>query len=106
MQRLFARDGLGRAQYAIGSTHAIVQVLAAFFDEKRPRLTLVIDDDRNHFADLLDQVELAAAERDLVADLVKVAHRLRAFAIEPADGKAHLLQAAKDLFDLLRDDEG
>ena len=57
------------------------------------------------FADLLDQVGLAPAERDLVADLVEVAHRLRAFAVQPADGQADLLQAAEDLFDLLRDDQ-
>ena len=55
---------------------------------------------------LLDEVLFGAAERDLVADLVEIAHGLRAFAVEAADGQADLLQAAKDLFDLLRQDQG
>ena len=38
-----------------------------------------------------------AAERDLVADLVEIAHRLRAFAIQAANRQADFLQAAKDL---------
>ena len=54
-------------------------------------------------ADLLDQLRFAPAERDLVADLVEVAHRLRAFAVQAADGQADLLQAAEDLVDLPRD---
>ena len=53
----------------------------------------------------LRQLFLAPAERDLVADLVEIAHRLRAFAVQAADGQADLLQAAEDLFDLPRDDQ-
>ena len=45
-------------------------------------------------------------EGDLVADLVEVAHRLRAFAVQAADRQADLLQAAEDLVDLPRDDQG
>ena len=69
-------------------------------------LALVVDDHRHDVADLLDQVLLAAAERDLVADLVEIAHRLRAFAVQAADGQADLLQAAEDLVDLPGDDQG
>ena len=47
-----------------------------------------------------------AAERDLVADLVEIAHRLRAFAVQAAHRQADLLQAAEDLVDLPGDDQG
>ena len=69
-------------------------------------LPLVVDDDRHDVADLLDQVLFAAAEGDLVADLVEIAHRLRAFAVQAADRQADLLQAAEDLLDLPGDDQG
>ena len=54
----------------------------------------------------LDQFLFAAAQGDLVADLVEIAHRLRAFAVQAADRQADLLQAAEDLLDLPRDDQG
>ena len=41
--------------------------------------------------------------KELVADLVKVPHRLRSFAIEPPDGQTYFLQTTKDLVNLLRD---
>ena len=44
------------------------------------------------------------AEGDLVADLIEIAHRLRAFTVQAADREADFLQAAKDLVDLPRDD--
>ena len=47
-----------------------------------------------------------SAQRDLVADLVEIAHRLRAFAVQPANGQADLLQTAEDLFDLPGDHQG
>ena len=39
-------------------------------------------------------------KRDLVADLIEIAHRLRAFAVQAAHRQADLLQAAKHLVDL------
>ena len=73
--------------------------------QELPGLPLVVDDHRHDVVDLLDQFFFAAAEGDLVADLVEVAHRLRAFAEKAADGEADLLQAAEDLLDLPRDDQ-
>ncbi len=106
MQGLFAADGLGGAQNAKGPAYTVMQVLEAFLDQELPRLTLVVDHGRDHFAHLFDKVELAAAERDLVANLVEVSHRLRAFAVEAANGEPHLLQAAEGLVDLLCQDQG
>ena len=63
------------------SDDAIAQVRAAFLDQERAGLALVVDDHRNDFAHLLDQVDLAAAKGDLIADLVEIAHGLRAFAV-------------------------
>ena len=94
------------AQDAVGPAHAVVQVLVAFLDEELAGLALVVDDHRHDVAHLADQLRLGAAQGDLVADLVEVAHRLRAFAVEAADRQADLLQAAEDLVDLPGDDQG
>ena len=47
VQRLFAADRLGRAENAVGPADAVVQVLAAFLDQERPGLPLVVDDHRD-----------------------------------------------------------
>ena len=78
MHRLLRADGLGGAEDAVGAAHAVVKVLVTLADEEVAGLALVVDDHRHDVADLLDQVLLAAAQRDLVADLVEIAHRLRA----------------------------
>ena len=106
VHRLFGTDRLRGPQDAVGPAHAVVQVLLAFLDQELPGLPFVVDDHRHDVVDLLDQFVFAAAQGDLVADLVEVAHRLRAFAEQAAHGQADLLQAAKDLFDLPRNDQG
>ena len=58
-----------------------------------------------------DRVRLAdtglfiAPERDLIADLIKVSHRLRAFTIQTANSQADLLQTAKHFFNLPCNDQ-
>ncbi len=54
---------------------------------------------------VVDQFQFTASQRDLVADLVKVPHKLRAFAIQATHGDIDFLQAAKDFFDLASDDQ-
>ncbi len=41
----------------------------------------------------------------LVGDLIKIAHRLRAFAVQAANRETNFLQAAEDFVDLPREDE-
>jgi hypothetical protein len=41
----------------------------------------------------------------LIRDLIEIAHRLRAFAVQAAHRKADFLQAAKHFVDLPRDDQ-
>ena len=65
--------------------------------EQQVHARVVLDED------LLDEVDFAAPQRDLITDLIKIAHRLRAFAVETPNSQAHFLQAPKNLFDLLRD---
>src|SRR5208337_583811 len=103
---LFGTDGLRGPQDTVCPAHAVVQVLLAFLDQELPGLPFIVDNHRHDVVDLLDQLVFATAQGDLVADLVEIAHRLRAFAEQPAHGQADLLQAAKDLFDLPRDDQG
>ena len=105
MHRLLGSDRLGGAEDAVGAAHAVVQVLVAFLDEELPRLALVVDNHRHDVAHLADQLGLGPPERDLVADLIEVAHRLRAFAVQAADRQTDLLQAAEDLVDLPGDDQ-
>ena len=101
----FAADRLRRAEDAVGAADPIVQVLLALADQELAGPPFVVDQHGHDIGDLRDQLLFAAAERDLVADLVEVAHGLRAFAVEPADGQADLVQAAEHLFDLPRDDQ-
>ena len=91
---------------AVGPADLVVQVLVAFADQEIAGPPLVVDQHRHDVADLLDQVGLALAQRDLVADLVEIAHGLRALAVQAADGQADFLQAAEDLVDLPRDHQG
>lgn len=106
VHRFFAADRLGRAEDAVRAAHAVVECFLAFADEEIAGLAFVIDEDGHNVAHLLREVFFTLAKRYLVADLVKIALRLRAFAIKTADGEIDFLQAAEDLVDLPRDDEG
>ena len=106
MHRFFRTDRLSCPQDPVRPADAVVQVFVALFDEELACLPFVVDDDRHDVANLPEQFRFGPPKRHLIADLVEIAHRLRAFAIEPADREADLLQAAKDLVDLPRDDQG
>ena len=71
-----------------------------------PGLPLVLHDLLDDLADLVEDLRLALAERHLVGDLVEVAERPAALAVEAADGQVDLLQGAEDLLDLLGQPEG
>ena len=69
--------------------------------QRVPGLALVGDDLRNDLADLVQDGRLALAERHLVGDLVEVARRPAALAVQAAHRQVDLLQGPEDLFDLL-----
>ncbi len=105
LHRLFAADRLGGAQQAVRAAHAVVQFPAALVDQVLASLALVLDQRGRHVTDLLHQLGFRLAQRDLIADLVKVPHRLGAFAVQTPHGQADLVQAAEDLFDLARENQ-
>lgn len=103
MHGLFATDLLSVTQCAIGTAYLIKQIVLTLFDEKVAGFTLVVDQHGHNLADLVDQVRLRSPQRDLIADLVKIPHRLGAFSVETSHGEADFLQTSEDLFDLPRD---
>ena len=103
MHRLFGADRLGGAEDAVGAADPVVERFLALADEEVAGLAFVVDEHRHDVGHFLGELFLALAERDLVADLVEIAQRLRAFAVQAADGEVDLLQAAEDFVDLPRD---
>src|SRR5690606_24230314 len=103
VHRLFAADRLSAAEYSVSAAYAIIKILLAFTHEVLTRSPFVVDQHGHHIADLPQEFLFAAAERDLVADLVEVAHGLGTFAVKAPHRQADFLKTAEDLFDLTRD---
>jgi len=101
----FAADFLGSTEDAECSAHVVMQVLAAFVDQKLTSLALVIDESRYNLSDLGYQGNLGLTKRGLVADLIEVTHELRTFAEQAADCYVNLVESAKDLIDLFGGDQ-
>ena len=97
MHRLLAADRLGVAQNAKRAAHSVVQVALALLEQEIPRPTFIVDQHGHHFADLGEQFLFGSAQRDLIADLIEIAHRRRAFAVKSANGEADFLKAPQAL---------
>ena len=92
---------------AEGAADLVVERDGAVVEQRAAGVVLVVDDLGDHqVLEVADDVVLGLAERGLVADLVEVAGRFGAFAVEPADGEAHVLGGAEDLFDLAGELQG
>ena len=102
----FAADLLGRRQNPHRPADVVVQILAALADQEIAGFAFVHQDLRHDvLTDQLDQIFFLAAQRHLVADLIKVAAVLRPLAVQPADGDVDLLHRFEDLLDLAGDDQ-
>ena len=64
-----------------------MQRLLVFFQQRRPRLPLVVDDLRNDFADLVQDRGFTLAQRHLIGNLVEVAEGAAPFAVQAANGE-------------------
>lgn len=105
MHCLFATDFFSSAKNTEGSADMIVQIIAAFLDEKIPRFAFVFDQSRDHFADPFEDLRFAFTESHLVADLIQVPHELRTFSEQPSDCDVDLSECAEYFFDLFGCDE-
>ena len=99
---LFTANSLSVAEDSVGATDLVVKVLLAFADEEFTGLAFVVDDDGNDVADFFDEFFFGATECDMVANLIEVAHGLRASSVQTSHGEADFLQAAEDFLNLLR----
>ena len=103
---LFGGDHGRAAQGADCPGDAVVFGLASLLQQHRAGVALVLQNHRDHFADLDEQARLRLAERHLIADLVEVAAGPAAFSVQPADDEVDLLQGLENFLDLLGDTEG
>src|SRR5262245_25731162 len=104
---LFTGEQSRGAQEAQCATDFVIERNRAIVEQRSAGVVLVVDDLGNHqVLEVADDVFFALAERRLVGNLVEVAGRFGAFAVEPAYGEAHILGGAEDLFDLARQLQG
>ncbi len=88
----FAGDLLGALQGPKRAADLVKQVMLVFGYQKVAGLSFVVDQNRDDVTNLFQEFLFAFSQRNLVADLEKVAHRLRAFAVQPADNQVDALQ--------------
>ena len=103
----FAGEEAGVFEGADGAADLVVEHQRAFVFQNLSRIFLGHDDAGND--DVVEFVEdffFAAAEGGLVGYLVEVAGGFGAFAVETADGQAHVFGGAEDFFDLAGELEG
>ena len=82
---------------------SIFEPQAVLGDQRLAHVALELDDLGDVIPDRTQDVLFGLAQRDLIRDLVEVAHCLAPFAVESTNGQADFLQAAKHLVDLPRD---
>ena len=102
---LFGCNCLGVLQDAERAGDLIVEALPVFLDERPADAAFVSNDVRDDVLDILDDLLLSLAQRDLVRNLVKVAHCLAAFAVQPPDGQVDFVKRLEDFLDFLGEDE-
>lgn len=83
----------------------IVQIVAAFLDEKLTSFSLVLDQSRDDFADSFEDLFFALAEGHLIADLIQITHELGPFAEQSSHSHIDLGERAEHFIDLLGRDE-
>ena len=95
---------MGVGQDAVGPADVVIDHFGLVLEELGPGILLVVDDLQEHLVEPLDDVRLRLAEGHLVGDLEDVAQRLRAFAVQAADGQTKLVDRLDNLVNLLAQD--
>lgn len=102
---LLLREQPRIAQRAVGAPDAVLEMLLHVERERLARATLVRDDLRHGALEVVDDLLLAEAERELVRDLEEVAYDLLVVAVERAQRETELLRDIDDVVDVARIDE-
>ena len=100
VHRLFATDLLSPSKRLVGVFNLLLKLLASGLKQKMTRFPLIIDQDRDDLLNLFNQFLFRFSQRELIADLIKIAHGLGTFAEQPPNREVDLLKRAEDPVDL------
>ena len=101
VERLLGINDVGMAQHAIGTTDLVSDHFRIVFEELLAGILLMLGHLRDDSLKAPDDGFLAFAQGGLVGDLIEMAQRLGAFAVQPAHGEADFTNRLEDLADLV-----